>query len=118
MCLGILKNKKKDCSFQIGKQELNIFLDIEYIIEKLRDIEIIKTVLFNKNQQQIFNIISKLYNKNNPIIVKKIKISRLDENEKFELIELLKYLHNKHKLKEISEIDHKLGKLMLKLIQK
>ena len=110
MSLGIIKKNKKNNIFLTAKQNLDRFLDIEYILEKLRDVEIIKKVIFNKNQLEIFNIISKLYNDNNTTFDKKSKI--------IELIELLKYLQNKRKLNKISEIDHKLGKLILKLIQK
>ena len=118
MSLGFVKNKEKNIknnNFIEGKQRLENYLDIEYIIERLKEVEKLKKVIFNKHQLQIFNLMNKFHHAENLNNNTK-KFTYLQE--KLELMDLLSYLQNKYKGSDIATIDHKLGKLMIKLIYK
>ena len=97
------EEKKRKLYFD-AKNELNKFLDIDYIIGKIKEIEILKQLLFNEQQIKIFNFINKF---NYKLTLTKHYSGRWDEQ--IELAEMIKYFEREENIKgKINEIDRKL----------
>ena len=116
MSLGYENKTKKNIKHDIflaGKSELNNFLDIEFIIEKLKEVEKIKKVIFNKHQLEIFDLINKFHSSQNFNNKRKCSVWE----EQLDIGALVKYLKNKSEIKEINTIDYKLGKFIFNIIK-
>ena len=113
------KNKEKQKKYKVfftGKKELDNFLDVDYIIHKLKEIESIKELIFNRNQLEIFNFINKFHENR-----------YLNEQKTFgywerptQIPNILNYFKQENVIKDslTRKIDNKLGKILGKLIHK
>ena len=115
--IGLKRNKiqnTKNNIFSSAKKKLELYLDIDYIIEKLEEIEKLKYLLFNKNQLKIFNFLNKL-----PINVNVNEINNTGRcQEQTELVDLFKYLERKKERSgEINHLDNKFMKIIGQIIQ-
>ena len=113
LILGFTKGESKTDIFRTAKSELDHFMDIEYIIEKLQEFQKLKELILNRQQLKIFNYLIPF---NNPKL--SIKKKTLQMEKQNEILEFFQYLHNGIELNEFSKLDLKLKRLMEKTFQK
>ena len=115
MIIGFTQNKLKDKMFFIAKKELDMNLDIDYIIKKLEETEKLKHFIFNKNQLKIFDFLNRFPMEGN------LNYKRYTETnqEKTELVDMINYLEKKNKRSsEINNINNKFIKIIGQIIQR
>ena len=59
-----MKDKKTEI-YEFASEHLDIFLDVESVIDKFNEIEMIKDYVFDFQQKKMFEILSKLQNVKN-----------------------------------------------------
>lgn len=116
--LGLkLAKQEKHKVFRFAEKEMAKFLEIDFIIDKFKDIEQIKNILFNKKQRKIFNLLQK-YNETsfqtNHEEPEKKEMSLLDDEKEF--VNGFKYLVGKKASGNPSNIDANLYRALEDLL--
>lgn len=110
-----IKNKTFE-KLQTGKQDIKQKLDVSYIIRKLYEIDKLKMLLLNENQNRLFDNLTKPVILNNSTINigfsknSKVLHNQIDDIEKFKKIQ--EAYQNIKKQMQLSPIDQKIVNLM------
>ena len=116
--LGLKKAKQeKHKVFRFAEKEMAKLLEIDFIIDKFKDIEQIKNILFSKKQRKIFNLLQK-YNetsfRTNHEAPEKKEMSLLDDEKEF--VNGFRYLIGKRASGNPSNIDANLYRELEELL--